>query len=112
MVGVDLNVGMLRLARAALVGGRVTYPRRRFGMVYDDRTVDVPVKPSSVVDFWACDVMALPFRERSAGAIFALNLLDCVPVPSARVRDPAVDERRAGEPEHADIQIDAQNGLV
>src|SRR5690242_9792909 len=35
VVGVDLNLAMLRIAASALVRGEVAYPRKRTGVVYD-----------------------------------------------------------------------------
>ena len=37
VLGVDLNLAMLRLAMAALQRGVVQYPRKRTGVVYDRR---------------------------------------------------------------------------
>lgn len=81
VLGLDLNFAMLRLARRVLTEGRVTYPRRRIGIVYDRRTFDVPVTAPERVDFWVCDAMAPPFPPRRFGLIAALNVLDCLPDP-------------------------------
>jgi SAM-dependent methyltransferase/uncharacterized protein YbaR (Trm112 family) len=81
VLGLDLNLGLLRLARRA-AGGSVSYPRRRIGLVYDRRRFAVSLPGADRVDFWACDASALPFPADSAGLITALNLLDCVAEPS------------------------------
>jgi SAM-dependent methyltransferase len=80
VLGVDLGLSVLRLARGAMQG-RVRYPRRRIGLVYDRR--DFPVRPSGAerVDFWACDALALPFAGGAVDLAVALNLLDCVAEP-------------------------------
>lgn len=80
VLGIDLSLALLRLARGA-ARGRVRYPRRRIGLVYDRR--DFPVQPAGAdrVDFWACDALALPFPDGSADLALALNLLDCVAEP-------------------------------
>ena len=83
VLGVDLNFVMLRLARRAITEGRVIYPRRRIGVVYDRRSFGVPVVAPERVDFWACDAMALPFPGHRFALTTALNILDCVPAPSS-----------------------------
>jgi SAM-dependent methyltransferase/uncharacterized protein YbaR (Trm112 family) len=85
VLGVDTNLGLLRIARAA-AGGTVSYPRRRGGLVYDRRRFDVVFPAAERVDFWACDALAMPCRAGSAGLVAALNLFDCVPDPPALLR--------------------------
>jgi SAM-dependent methyltransferase/uncharacterized protein YbaR (Trm112 family) len=80
VLGIDLNLGLLRLAQGAL-GGEVVYPRRRLGVVFDRRRFAVDLPGAERVDFWACDALALPFAPAGAGLIAALNLLDCVAEP-------------------------------
>ena len=81
VLGVDSNLALLRLARRVATKGEVRYARRRIGTVYDERrfTADLPGRQR--VDFWACDVTALPFAAGHADAVVALNLLDCVADP-------------------------------
>lgn len=80
VLGIDVSPTLLRLARGAL-RGRLRYPRRRIGLVYDRR--DFPVQPGGTerVDFWACDAAVLPFMAASVDLTAALNLLDCVAEP-------------------------------
>lgn len=80
VLGIDVSPVLLRLARGAMQG-RVRYPRRRIGLVYERR--DFPVQPDGAerVDFWACDATALPFTAGAADLTAALNLLDCVAEP-------------------------------
>jgi SAM-dependent methyltransferase len=80
VLGIDLNVSMLRLAAAAR-RGQVQYPRRRVGMVYDRRLFAVDLPGADRVDFWACDALALPFAPGTFGTTVAMNLLDCVRSP-------------------------------
>lgn len=80
VLGVDLHLGLLRLAQQAL-GGTVSYPRRRLGLVYDRRRFPVSLDGAARVDFWACDALALPLRAGSIDGVAALNLLDCVADP-------------------------------
>jgi SAM-dependent methyltransferase len=81
VLGVDLSVPMLRLAREALRHGTVRYPRRRVGVVYDVREFPVSFAGSERVDFWACDALALPFADGAFAQAVALNVLDCVASP-------------------------------
>ncbi|MEM9056753.1 MAG: methyltransferase domain-containing protein [Pseudomonadota bacterium] len=81
VLGIDLHVPMLRLAQAALRDGRVRYPRRRVGLVYDERDFAVTFDGAERVDFWACDALNLPFKGATFGHAVGLNLIDCVPSP-------------------------------
>jgi SAM-dependent methyltransferase/uncharacterized protein YbaR (Trm112 family) len=80
VLGIDLNLALLRLAQGAL-GGSIAYPRRRIGLVYDRRRFAVDLPDAGRVDFWACDALALPFAPGIADLAAALNLLDCVAEP-------------------------------
>ena len=81
VLGMDVNLGLLRLGQGAL-SGRVSYPRRRIGLVYDRRRFEVRLPSSVRVDFWACDASALPFADGAADLVAAINLLDCVADPA------------------------------
>lgn len=80
VLGIDVNLGLLKLARRA-AGGLVSYPRRRVGLVYDRRRFPAAFQGSERVDFWACDALALPFAAGAADLAVALNVLDCVADP-------------------------------
>ena len=81
VLGVDMHYAMLRLASRVLRQGRVRYPRRQVGLVFDQREFEARFAGSERVDFWACDATALPFPDgRFAGAV-CLNLIDCVHSP-------------------------------
>ena len=82
VLGADIHLGLLRIAQRATTG-QIAYPRRRIGLVYDRRRFDVALEGTARVDFWACDAMALPFRDAQADLCVGLNLLDCVPNPRA-----------------------------
>ena len=86
VLGVDMNLNLLRHAQNILRRGRCNYPRRRTGLVFDQR--DFPVDADlSQVDFWCCDVRSLPFvDDRFAGAA-ALNLLDSVSEPEVMLTE-------------------------
>jgi SAM-dependent methyltransferase len=82
VLGIDVNLGLLRLARSA-ADGRVSYPRRRGGLIYDRRSFPVDLAGAGRVDFWACDALALPFAPAAADLVLSLNLFDSVPDPPA-----------------------------
>ena len=81
VLGIDTNLGLLRMAAGA-VRGQVSYPRRRVGLVYDRRRFAVAFAGAGRVDFWAADAMALPLPQHCADLVVALNLLDCVADPA------------------------------
>ncbi len=81
VVGIDLNLSMLRLASSALLRQIVQYPRKRAGVVYDRRRFPVRSSHAENVDFWACDVEALPFASDTFALASLLNLIDCVRAP-------------------------------
>jgi SAM-dependent methyltransferase/uncharacterized protein YbaR (Trm112 family) len=80
VLGVDIHLALLRLARRA-AAGTLSYPRRRIGIVHDRRRFPVALRGADRVDFWACDALALPFAPRAVDLAVALNLLDCVSEP-------------------------------
>ena len=83
-LGVDLDLSFLRVAARALRSGRVRYPRRRVGLVYDIVEHDLPAEllaAASRLDLWMADAMALPFGPGTFGEIVSLHLLDCVSSP-------------------------------
>jgi len=86
VLGVDLNFAMLRLAAGVLHTGTVRYPRRRVGVVYDRREFTVHFQRRENVDFWACDVTALPLPDTSLAAVVSLNVLDSVHSPLEHLR--------------------------
>ena len=81
VLGVDLNVSMLRLARRVAREGRGAHPLRRVGVVYDRRDFAVEPAGRDRVDFWVCDAIALPFADRAVDGVTSLNVLDCVQWP-------------------------------
>lgn len=87
IVGVDLNFAMLRTAASILHEGRVVYPKRRVGIVFDKREFPAVLEGSSKVDFWACDATLLPFADESFSLAASLNLLDCVQSPYDHLRE-------------------------
>ena len=89
VVGIDLNLAMLRLASRALLRSEVWYPRKRTGVVYDQRRFPVRFDQAENVDFWACDVAALPFADETFALASLLNLIDCVSAPRAMIAEAA-----------------------
>ena len=83
VVGVDMHLGLLRLASRVIREGRVSYPLRRVGMVYDRREFAVDLPGRDRVEIWACDATALPFARDTFAAAVGLNLIDSVSSPLA-----------------------------
>ncbi|MBI9082844.1 MAG: methyltransferase domain-containing protein [Desulfobacterales bacterium] len=81
VLGIDLNLDMLRTAAGALHEKSVSYPRRRVGMAYDRRGFPVDFPGAEQVDFWACDATALPFAPGQFSLATSFNLMDCVGSP-------------------------------
>lgn len=84
-VGVDLNFSMLRRAEHARRTGRVTWPQRRVGLVFEDRAADLGGLPRGDVAFLCADVCALPVADGAIAGALSLNVLDCVPSPLAHL---------------------------
>jgi SAM-dependent methyltransferase/uncharacterized protein YbaR (Trm112 family) len=83
VIGLDSNFSMLQLAQRVLQQGRVRYPRRRVGIVYDRREFEVDLPGADRVDFWACDALMPPFEDSSFGTAVGMNVLDAVASPLA-----------------------------
>lgn len=81
VLGIDMNIAMLRLAGAALRAGRLRYPLRRVGMVYEERSVEFQPDGADRVDFWCADAQALPFAPETFDLATSLNLIDSVGSP-------------------------------
>jgi SAM-dependent methyltransferase/uncharacterized protein YbaR (Trm112 family) len=96
VLGLDMNLSLLRLARRA-AHGEALYPRRRVGLVYDRRRFPLHLPAADRVDFWACDATCLPFAPATADLAVALNLLDCVADPPALLAALAKTLRPGGE---------------
>ncbi len=81
VLGIDMSFAMLQVARQAQTQGRIRYPRRRCGVIYDTREFNVAASAAGQVDFWLSDSLALPFAEPTFAQVVALNLIDCVYSP-------------------------------
>ena len=81
VVGVDLNMAMLRRAEQARRTGVATWPRRRVGQVFDPGRATCDDLPRDRVAFVCGDVGVLPFADASFAGALSLNVLDCVPSP-------------------------------
>jgi SAM-dependent methyltransferase/uncharacterized protein YbaR (Trm112 family) len=87
VIGVDLNFAMLRTAASILLEGKVVYPKRRVGIVFDKREFPAVLEGASKVDFWACDATLLPFADESFSLVASLNVLDCVQSPYDHLKE-------------------------
>lgn len=86
VLGIDLNVPLLRLARQALHDGTVAYPLRAIGNSYLGRTVAFAPACRERVDFWVADAHHPPFLPAGFGCLAALNLVDCLEKPAEALR--------------------------
>ena len=96
VLGVDLNLGMLRIASSLLRTAEATLSIRRTGLVYERRRIRLPEAPPENLDFWACDALALPFRDGQYSQVVALNVLDSVHDPLALLQAIAKVMREGG----------------
>ncbi len=87
VLGVDMSFGMLKTAMGVLARGRVSYPRRRVGIVYDRREFPAAFESSPNVDFWVCDATCLPFSDSSFALAAGLNVLDCLASPHKHLKE-------------------------
>ncbi len=87
VVGIDMNFSMLRKAISVVRHGRLTYPLRRLGMVYDRREFAVSNEGAEQAEFWVADALALPFAPGSVAMTSAFNVLDCVVSPAQLIRE-------------------------
>jgi len=94
VVGVDLNVPLIRIARRVLDDGVVRMPVRRGGVVYDRREFPVELPSAAKVDFWVGNALSLPFVDETFGLVAALNVVDCLASP----RDGLIEIARVLKP--------------
>lgn len=82
-IGIDINIPMLRLAHNAIASGTLTYPLRRNGLLYTQRTCPLPAAALHLASFMLADASQLPFPDASAALIIAFNTLDSTASPLA-----------------------------
>lgn len=87
VLGVDLNFGMLKIAKEVMEQGRVTYPLRREGVVYERRSFPVSFENLSKIDFWVCDAVSLPFSKEIFSGAASFNVLDCLWSPHEHLQE-------------------------
>lgn len=86
-IGIDLNWGLLALARHVLDHKVVDIPLRRSGHHYERHRIKVDYPNTEEVDFWIADAMALPISDASIAFVSAMNIVDCVPEPARLLRE-------------------------
>ncbi len=87
VLGIDLNFTMLQAAVQVLKTGIFTYPKRKLGLTYDRKIIKTDFMEDKNVDFWACDVLNLPFSDALFSFGLSLNLLDCVSDPYLHLQE-------------------------
>jgi SAM-dependent methyltransferase/uncharacterized protein YbaR (Trm112 family) len=81
VVGVDLNMSMLRRAERMRRTGRIEWPRRRVGLVFDRAVAEDAEARTDRVAFVCGDVAILPFADAAFTGALSLNVLDVVQTP-------------------------------
>lgn len=81
VLGVDMSFPVLRVAQQVLRDGRISFPLKRVGIVFDHHEFETDLDNAQYVDFWACDAQALPFADESFRFISSLNVIDTVAAP-------------------------------
>ncbi len=94
VVGMDVNVPLIRIARRVLDDRMVRIPHRRGGVVYDRHEFPVELSSAEKVDFWLGNALSLPFVDGTFGLVAALNVIDCLASP----RDGLVEIARVLKP--------------
>jgi SAM-dependent methyltransferase len=91
VVGADMNFAMLRLASSVLRRGRLRYPLKRGGLLYEWRLLEIDISDDvrARVDFWASDSAQLPLPRSTFGAVVAFNLIDAIYSPLDLLRGAA-----------------------
>ena len=88
VLGLDMNLSFLGLARQVMEDGHAQYPARQLGMDYKScTTAEIAESVRARTDFWVCDSLSLPIAQESIGTVIALNLVDCVGRPRALVEE-------------------------
>lgn len=83
VLGIDLGFSLAQTARRAIVNASIRYPRRRIGLVFDQRRFAAPPTSAGMADVWVCDATALPFADATFARAFGMNVLDCLGDPRA-----------------------------
>lgn len=86
VLGVDVDLAVLRLAQRVLRDRTVRYDRKRSGSIYDRREFMAKLEKLEQVDFWCCDGSALPFPDGAFATAAALNVIDRVASPHDLLR--------------------------
>lgn len=81
VLGIDLNIAMLRFARKLVTQGSATYQLRKAGVVYEERTIEVGDAHRDKIELWACSATALPFYDGLFDGALSCNVVDSVDVP-------------------------------
>lgn len=86
-IGIDLNWGLLALARQVRDHNIVDIPLRRSGHHYESHRIAGDFPSATNVDFWIADAISLPIADSSVAFVSAMNIVDCVPEPARLLRE-------------------------
>lgn len=81
VLGIDVNIAMLRFARRLLRDGRARYELRKTGVVYEEREIALDDAVCDNIEVWACNATALPFYDGLFDGALSCNVVDSVDVP-------------------------------
>ncbi len=81
VLGIDINIAMLRFARRLIRDGKASYALRKSGVVYEQRTIEVDDEARQRIEVWACSATALPFYDDLFDGALSCNVVDSVDIP-------------------------------
>jgi len=80
-LGIDINFSNLLIGQQILLNNQIQFPLKQYGVAFQSHNFEVSFEHQHFVDFWACNALAMPFRDESFSCVSALNVLDVVPHP-------------------------------
>ncbi len=88
VVGVDLSMPFIRLARRLMIERRLDVVLPEEGVITRSKTIHLPEAwNSDKVEFIVADIQSLPFHSRTFSMLSSLNLVDKVPFPLIHLKE-------------------------
>ncbi len=97
VVGLDMSVAFVKVAKQLLKEGRVDFPLTTEGLLAETKTIVLEKgwRPERV-EFIVADALALPFPKETFSLLASLNLLDKVPKPLLHLKEMDRTARQRG----------------